>query len=199
MTEVSSRERAEYARLLQQRRANNSQEPVANRFPWQGELAIRELLEAARAEQRSGRPAEIFILTGSAPDRVYETDEPAVWQQIVAEGGIIKILVWGSNPRRCGSVLRCLVDSRPSVEMRFSGTDVLSGQLPHFVLVDKQAYRLEAAHPQFPENTVFTETWPEIPARICFNDPDGGTQLANYFQDLWNLSRPIPREKQSAP
>ena len=125
---------------------------------------------------------------------MYGTDDPSVWKQIVAEGGKIQILVWGSNPLRCGKILRSLVESYPSVEMRYSGTDNLSGRLPHFVLVDEQAYRLEAAHPAFPETTVFSETSPEIPARICFNDPDGATQLRKSFESLWKLSRAIPHE-----
>ena len=193
MAAVSEKAKAGYRELLQLRRKGKSAEPIPNRYPWHGEMAIRELLEFARSAQQQGHPADIRILTGSAPDRVYGCEDRSVWDQFAKAGGRIRIIVWGDNPGKCGGVLRALYETNESVEFRLSGTNELAGQLMHFVVVGNSAYRLEAPHTPFPDDTIFQDFSPEIPARICFNDPIGGEAMVRCFDSMWGLSRPLNR------
>ena len=188
---VDEKAKLAYREHLQRCRKEKSSEPIPNRFPWHGDLAIRELLTLATDEQEGGRPLEVRILTGSAPDRVYGSDDPGIWHNYINAGGRINILLWGDNPAKCRGVLRSLYNAGQPIELKFSGTNQLAGRINHFIVVGDRAYRLEAPHEPFPDDVIFSDCSPEMPARICFNDTVGGAQLVKFFDALWNFGHSV--------
>jgi len=190
---VSEKEKAEYAQLLETRSEMTNPPPTANRYPWQGELAIRQLLANGRAKLKAGeKDVEVCILTGSTPDRVYGSEAPDVWKEFLDAGGHIRVLAWTKDERRCGGVLKDLSQSNnQEVEFRISGTDELAGRIMHFVLVGAEDYRLEASHRPFDKSVEFTDIFPEVPARICFKNAEDAGFLKERFDNFWKYCHPL--------
>ena len=109
----------------------------------------------------------------------------------MAIGGQIRILAWTDtleSPRKKEvKTLLCLAEAggNNAVVTRVSGTREHGEKLSHFLLVGTKAYRYEAPHKYFSDEDV-DDFSPEIPARICFNDPVTATRLSEFFDELWN-------------
>ena len=186
MPEVNEEIRKQYQDRLRFCREKQSPTPIANRYPWQGELAICELVKLALSKQKKGEDAPVRILTGSAPDHVYGRKSRDLWKEFLDAGGKVLVLVWGDSLEGCGGVLREFAAEQEGVVFRLSGTRDKAESVMHCLAVGKSAYRLEAAHKPFEEDTEITDYSPEVPARICFGDADGAEQLVNNFDELWN-------------
>ncbi len=180
----------EYRNLLYQFRTSEKREPIANRHPYHGQIAVSQLLELGIEKQRklkSGSPpTEVLIVTGSAPDHVYCPEDSGSFPRFLEAGGRIRMIIW-TETFRCGERFQSLADKfKSQVECRLSQTDEYAGEITHFLLVGSQAYRVESPHEPF-YDIAFDDFTPEINATICFNDGDGGASLRQYFEQLWEL------------
>jgi hypothetical protein len=76
------------------------------------------------------------------------------------------------------------------VTFKLSGTTAGSDRLGHFLVVGKDAYRIEQPHPDL-TGTEITDFSPEVLATICFNDSDRAGSLADLFDSLWEVCHPV--------
>lgn len=172
-----------YKETVQRARKQKSSMAIANRYPWHGQIAMRELLKLATsscAARAADDPCTVRLLTGSFPVAVYGR-LLSDFEEFVSAGGRLKVFAWHEQ-LHLGSFA-----SLDQVESRHSGTSESGDKLNHFMLIDDFAYRYEAPHGPF-QSSEFNELSPPVPARICFNDPTGGAQLLNFFNDLWNAT-----------
>ena len=173
------------------KRLENAEEKgkaIGNRYPWQTRLAVEVLLKKAAREQ-----LPIRILCGGIPQDFYDEDVTALLQACLKAGCEIKIAVWHDSTSAISPKIRQLSQKYPGqFKLLWSGVkgDVAK-HLLHFLLVGDRAYRQEAVHEDFVDQT-FNDFSPEIPARIHFNDPDGLKQQLGLFEDVWSVCEPLP-------
>jgi hypothetical protein len=182
---VTAQDREEYRRRLRNARENGKSEPLPNLRPWQCKMAVEELVMLAKTLQadarKTGTSVCIRILTGVCPGHVYGN---ADFRTFLSDGGEIKILVWNENSS-VSNPLKILSDIYPKqVHFVYARQPIQSAPINHFLVVGKNAYRLEAIHEK---STIFTDMEPTIPARINFNDPEGAARLVDGFDSLWSL------------
>ncbi|QDU52457.1 hypothetical protein [Gimesia panareensis] len=190
MSKISKEAKSQYKAILVSARKRKDDFPIPNRHPWHCKLAVTELLNHAQERQeelKEGEPVTIRLLTGSLTNHVYDDELKNGLQKFLESGGKVNIIIWGKfladtvdNP------LIKFQNNYENLKIRFSQTTEGGVQLNHFFLVDDDAYRFEAPHPYYPPEE-FTDTHPEISARIVFNDKDSGTQLKIFFDDLWRV------------
>lgn len=188
--------RSQYKAALRTYREEARRDPIANRFPWHGELAVTELLDFARQKQaelllinakKRPAPVQVRLITGTSPDRVYGLLASRAFDAFLDVGGCVRVLIWNDKPECCGGELQKKVEKyKDRLSIRLSKTMEFSEQIRHFLVVDKVAYRLESPHAPFDTAAAFDDFSPEIPARICFNDPAGAARLVEYFDSLWS-------------
>ena len=176
---LTSGEKIAFRAILEGAAANPNLCVIANRFPWQARLATEKLLELAQAQK-----LPIRILSGRCHEGFYTTDFANRLQACKNNGCNIRVLVW-QNSANCISPALVKLAEAGTIELRVSGTDQFESTVPHFFLVGENAFRQEAGHPPFTETTVFTDTEPQVPARIDFNDPQTGKVLSTLFEQLW--------------
>ncbi len=190
---ISEKTKEDYKKLLETFCNKKSRDPIPNRCPWQARLAILTLLESAYEKQKAKAVADddvtVRILTSTLPEYIYGGEAADLVEKFRDRGGRLKLVVWNTDcPDIFSSKQMKSLYGDPS-SYRLSGTKELSGDINHILLVDDDAYRLEAPH-QSHEGTEFTETEPQIPARICFRDKEQGEELVKFFDQVWNFSRP---------
>jgi len=174
----------DYLQLLETAAANSSSETIGNRFPWQTKLSTQILLKVA-----ADNGLDVRILSGGPKDFFWDTDRVKGLEKCLEKGCQVRVLVWYRDEAAVGSRLPKIAKKQPKLQIRWSGKD-LFGPLPHFLLVDENAYRVEAIHGDL-TGEEFTEVSPEIPARICFNDPVGGKKQRQFFDNLWDQCRDV--------
>jgi hypothetical protein len=180
----------QYADVLAFAREVKSPEAVGNLYPWHSELAVIELMRHAIQLQKdrknsNAEPATVSLLTGACPDHVYGRDAYDKFADFVRLGGKLKIVAWAEKLR--GSVPRLMSlrrDYRDNVDIRLSRVDEPEYGIPHFLLVERSAYRFEPPHESCSGQEV-SDFEPEVPARICFNDSESGQQLGDFFNDIF--------------
>jgi len=189
MAKVSHEVRKEYKRILHRSRVDKSESFVGNRYPWQCQAAVHELLSFGidrQSKRAANEPVEILILTGSLPDYVFGVDHSCTeFEDFLNAGGRVRVLVWAKEIQPGARKLIEHNKHLSALQVRVSGTDNRGESLSHFLVVDKTAYRLERPHPKVPPQA-FDDFTPEIPAKITFNDPTFATELATFFDDIWN-------------
>lgn len=188
---ASKKMRDEYRNLLRNYRLEENKSPVANRHPYHAQIAVSELMELAISKlttsSRRSSSNEALIITGSAPDRVFFPETADSFDRFFKAGGRVRLVVW-NDTFKCGDRLRALFDKHVGqVEWRVSQTQDFASEVAHFLLVCDQAYRLESPHEPFINVPFDNDFTPEIPAKICFNDPEGGASLRSYFEEVWEL------------
>jgi hypothetical protein len=181
--------KADYTKILKSARARRSSDPIPNLYPWHCELAVRELiefgLELHRTKSINGGFATIRILTGSCPNHVYGRDATKLFDEFANSGGHIRALVWSESIDAERNAMCQLAKKYPkTVEVRVSRISDNADKIFHFFEVDGEAYRLEAPHKPVSAHE-FSDIYPEIPARICFNDPKTGSMLRAMFDKIW--------------
>ncbi len=185
---VSDETKAQYEQLLESYRNSKSSDPIPNRVPWQARLAVHALIKGAVEEQNavaegSGEPVTVRILTSSLPAYVFDVDTIKSLKAFHDAGGKVQVLVWNDElPEIEDPFWESLEDDRSS--FRLSGTTEYGESLNHLCIVGNKAYRLEAPHKHY-SATDFSECFPDVPARICFNDPQGAGQTIDFFDQLW--------------
>lgn len=187
---VSETVRREYEEILERCRVNKSESGIANLYPWHCKAAIGKLLDEAIGRQngmngiKDGGQTNVRILTSHCPDHVF--GKQGVFPKLsifLNAGGRLKILVWNkSDAEGIGGDIFSL--QNPHATIRFSQTTLLAKEIQHFLVVDNNAYRLEQGHDPV-EGQKFNDFYPEIKARICFNDPLQGEALVKFFDTLW--------------
>lgn len=191
---ISEKTKEDYKKLLETFCNKKSRDPIPNRYPWQAQLAIRTLLESAckkqaRVKMDGGENVTVRILTSTLPEYIYGGEAAGFVKKFREDGGDLKVVVWNTNsPDMLSSEPMRSLYGDPS-GYRLSRTKELGESINHILLVDDDAYRLEAPHP-FHEGAKFTETAPQVPARICFRDKEQGKQLADFFDQVWKFSHP---------
>ncbi len=184
----------QYKQILQFARAKQSSEPVSNLYPWHCELAVTELMRHANSlqeRQSTGSSSTVRILTGTCPEHVYGNGAYEEFRTFLEKGGILKVLAWSATPSKRTSKLAMLCDQfKSNAELRVSKTVEKANEIPHFLLVGEAAYRFEAPHEFVPAES-FSDFYPEVPARICFNDPSSGSELKRFFDDIWGKCHPV--------
>lgn len=178
----------EYRNKLAELRLTRSHQSITNRFPRQGRYAFQELAQLA-CELQSQQPTVIRILTGSLPWNIYGPPVADRIAEFLKAGGEVRILVWNEESITTVQNLRILQSVGEKLSYRISGTSENGDKLSHMFLVSKEAYRLEVPHANDSE-TVFTDTFPLVPAIINFNDKSGGQSLCQHFDILWNACAP---------
>jgi hypothetical protein len=181
-----------YRELLQSYRIDESKDPIANRRPWHCKIAVEELVEfgiskarEARKNQLPERP-RIRLLTSVCPNHIYGSHGFLErLEEFFDAGGTVQVLVYSDSFDTRGSALFAITKEQAGIQFRCSRTSFKSEQLKHFMTVGDQAYRVEASHPPH-KSSDFTDLSPEIPARICFNDPEGTSNLKGFFDALWD-------------
>lgn len=187
-------EEVRYQNLLQELRLQRDTESITNRYPWQSRLAFEQLLLMAIELRKQfgdqvGDRGVVRILSGSFPWRVYGPSIGKTFTEFLQLGGEVQVLIWSdilTDNRKLLSTYEALANGCGKFQYRLSGTSENGDKLSHMFLVGSSAYRLEAPHKVFGGNEV-SEIAPTVPARICFNDPEGGSQLVEYFKTLWNI------------
>jgi hypothetical protein len=155
---------------------------VANRYPWQAKMAVEKLLDFASEKRLS-----IRIVSGRAPEGFYNDGCCALLEKCKKSGCSIRVLIWQKEPDGISSSLMKLADAG-ILSLRISGTDDNASIIPHFLLVGDRAFRQEAGHPPFTNSTTFTDTEPQVPARIDFDDSSTGKVLMEFFDKLWGAA-----------
>lgn len=184
MKVIGTKEPAEYDRMLRDAREQRQQVQIANRFPWQTRLATRHLLEAAKERIES-----IRILAGTGGPNFFTEEMISLLRNCADAGCAIRMLVWQPDLNTVASGIKELY-TEGKLRLLPSGTKKFGATIPHFLLVGEDAYRQEAGHEEFDPAKPFTETEPEIPARISFNDPENALRLVGMFESLWNAVDP---------
>ncbi|QDT57296.1 hypothetical protein Pan44_53640 [Caulifigura coniformis] len=174
-----------YHRALRSLRESGDSDSVICRFPWQTKVAFQELLQLAIDTQKRSRGVVVRVLTGSFCSEVYGPPVAEKFEQFLAAGGDVRIIVWNDSYAKSEWLIRSL-ERQGKLECRISGTTENGEKLSHLFVVGKDAYRLESPHPAYRELKV-TDSEPEILSRICFSDSKGAAILAKYFDDLWRL------------
>jgi hypothetical protein len=152
---------------------------VSNRYPWQAKLAVEKLLSLA-----AERKLPVRIVSGRGPEGFYNDGCCTLLAACKKSGCDVRVLIWQKDSDGISPALTRLADNG-LISLRISGTDDDAGEIPHFILVGDRAFRQEAGHPPFTENTVLTETEPQVPARIDFDDSTTGKVLLDFFDKLW--------------
>ncbi len=191
---VSEKTKEDYKKLLETSCDKKSRDPIANRYPWQTRLATCQLLESAIEKQKAKADGEeavtVRMLISTLPKYVYGGETADLVKKFREDGGTLKLVVWNTDcPDTLSSEPMRSLYGYPSA-CKLSGTSELGESLNHFLLVDNDAYRLEAPHESH-EGKEFTETSPPVPARICFSDKERGKLLFDLFEQVWELSRPV--------
>jgi hypothetical protein len=177
---LTSDDRATYRAILEGVAAIPGLGVIANRFPWQSRMAIEKLLDFALQHK-----LRVSILSGGGPEGFYDESLAKKLRECKSAGcQPIRILIWQKDTADISPALMGLSEAG-AIDLRISGTDEFADRIPHFVLVGDQAFRQEAAHRRFAKETVFTETDPQIPARIDFHDKETGERLQKTFDRLW--------------
>jgi hypothetical protein len=180
MANVSDEAKEQYRKMLSEYRLQRLQDPIANCYPWQTRLATLELLEMAKRDS-----SEVRILTGTATEDFYCNEVTNRLEECLVEDCVVKVMVWNESERLAGRTLRNLHDRHPGLfQLEYAGTRNRGAEIPHFLLVDESAYRVEHPHEYF-ENVKMSDTSPETKARICFNDVASGKVLKHFFDQLW--------------
>ena len=191
---ISEKTKEDYKKLLETSRDKKSRDPIPNRYPWQTRLATCALLESACKKQAEAKAYEgenvtVRILNSTLPEYIYGGKAADFVKKFREDGGILKLVVWNTSiPDTLSSEPMKSHYGDPSA-CRLSRTTELGDSINHFLLVDDDAYRLEAPHPSH-DNIEFTETAPQVPARICFRNKEQGKQLVKFFDQLWQFSQP---------
>jgi hypothetical protein len=152
---------------------------ISNRFPWQARMAVEKLLIFAKEQK-----LPIRIISGRGPEGFYNDGCCDLLASCKKAGCNIRIVVWQKDSNAISPSLLKLADEG-TVSLHISGTDDRAEEIPHFLLVGDKAFRQEAGHKPFTSDTVFTETEPQVPARIDFGDPITGKVLLESFDKLW--------------
>lgn len=184
---LGSNDPQEFEAILQGARAAVTGAWIANRRPWQVRMAHRELLGYAEDKH-----LPIRFLCGTGSDQFFTPEVIQKLRDCALNGPCdIRILIWNDDVNR---IAKGLVDfaREELAELRISRTTALAEQIPHTLLVGKNAYRKESLHEQWPANRVFTEDDPEIPAVICFNGPAEAALLSKRFEALWGWGHVRP-------
>ncbi len=191
---VSQKAKDDYESVLIRARTHHSPEAVTNLYPWHAERAVVQLMKHANDNSQATSARTVRLISGSCPNFVYGGEAYDEFEKFAENGGTVKILVWGrSNSEERSRLTRLQEEFPQNVELRKSDSDELVGEIPHFLLVDNDAYRFEVPHPPHTAATGFEALDPPVPARICFNDSDYGARLLSLFNGLWTrLEVPIP-------
>ena len=177
---LSSGDKGTFRAILEGAAARPEFGVISNRFPWQAKMASVKLLGVAEVKK-----LPIRMLSGRCPEGFYTKD---FCDKLVAckEAGVslIRVMVWQKDAIGISPELLTLASSG-TIELKVSGTDDGAASVPHFLLVGNNAFRQEAGHTPFTAQTIITDTDPQVPARIDFDDPVTGGKLCKFFDDLW--------------
>lgn len=150
-------------------------------------MAVTELMsDAINLQKRSDdTPVTIVrILTGTCNDHIYGNDAAvSKFKKFLKIGGEIRVLVW-TESIDWDCQLATLSNENERLQIRESGTVARGDELNHFFVVDTKSYRFEQPHAPVPAGK-FEDFSPEIPASICFHDPETAKQLVKFFDDIW--------------
>lgn len=176
-----------YRQKMEMAAREDSSQLLGNRFPWQTRIAVEQLLKKAAETNQ-----DVCLLSGSAPEGFFNEQIIGLLNKCLASGCRIKIVAWSETEDVIAPALKTWARENrlKNVELRFSGTKKLEDRIPHFLLVGDKAYRQESPHASF-QDVSFTESTPQIPARICFNDPETGASLKSLFEDAWGVSSEV--------
>ena len=152
---------------------------VSNRYPWQSKMAFEKLLCVAKETK-----ADIRLLSGGGSESFYDDCFSKQLHACKDAGCKIQILIWQKSPDFVSKELAKLANTG-TIQLRVSGTDDYADKIPHFLLVGDSAFRQEALHKPFDRDIKFSETEPQVPARIDFKDPVTGKTLLDMFSQLW--------------
>jgi len=184
--QVQEEEKERYREVLRESWKKPSQNVIPNLYPWHSREATKQLFEYATSGRRLGTHGKIVrILTGSLPDYVYDDVMYDKIRKYVETDGQVRILVWNTTMDDVGGGdLHDLCSGTKRLSICLSGTKDLSDELPHFVVVDDSAFRLENPHESVSQSDV-SETSPRTPAMICFDNTGTGSKLSKMFDSLW--------------
>ena len=199
---------AEYRRIL--RNARNSTEPtvVANEKPFHCRVAFEELTSEAtsRQEPRIGgglplrEPVTIRIISHGVNNYFLKGTWKSVLNNFLRVGGKVKFLLLspvtadgGVRINRNVRDFYVLLSQFPEqVEVKLAKDikkDDVSKQL---FLVENDCYRVEVEH-EPNVNQTFSDTSPDVPASIYFNDRNYGELLSMGFEALFSRTSSNPR------
>ncbi len=173
----------EYQRILKRARKKSDKRPIANRYPWQSRLAIRNLFEYAAENKHP-----ICMLTGTGGDHHFIPEVIRSLKMALEEGCECRILVWQEDDAKTSQKLLNLRSEFNNLKIRFSGTSELGDELAHFQVSGNDAYRVEAAHSEIKDPDCVSDYEPSFPARIHFSDERGARRLINFFESLWSIA-----------
>ena len=124
---------------------------VSTIFPWQTRCAISELLELAVEQTRHahGKDIAIRLLTGTASQFIYNDTVVRQLENALHVGCEVRVIIWNDVAHTAESSLwlRPLQTRYPNLVVKSSETREHGEEIPHFLIVGVQAYRMEVAHP----------------------------------------------------
>lgn len=179
-----------YGEVLAEARVSRSEEAYANKYPGHAKIANFQLFELAASLQKNGKDTPVKIVTGSLPDHVFKPSSDGPVDAFLKAGGRIQVLIWCSPIENCGTCLReKATEFKSQITFRAVEDSGEANEIPHFLLVGEEAYRIERPHSPF--KGPITDTTPEVAARICFNDPVFGKNLSGFFNAIWDMATPV--------
>ncbi len=186
MAILGSTDRKEYQDILRQACENRTTDKIANRYPWQTRCCHRELLGLAERDRLNVR-----FCCGTGSEKFFNDEMITLLQRCADAKCKIEMVIWNSDTSQIAPGLLDLA-RKGAVTLVYSGTREMGEEIPHFLLVGDNAYRVEAPHPYFGPDQLFTDVSPEIPAKICFNDRQQIPELNRLFKDMMSHSKPVP-------
>jgi hypothetical protein len=174
-----------FQKALSDARLTNSKSTITNRSPWQTKMATLQLLEYALTTRAAGESVDICILSGTATEGFYCANGVAgKLEECVKVGCSVRVLVWNDESHPAGTTLASLSRAYSNFKLALSKTREQGEEMPHFLVINGRAFRLEHSH-KYLDGVEFTDTTPETKANICFNDIVIGSNLADFFNSMW--------------
>jgi len=170
---------------------------IANLYPWHCRESVSALVRFAFMRQNSNpKNVSVRILVHTFLDNVFGEETVTDFQNYLIHSGSIKILFaqppvanYGGTFNELKSVSENLARERGRQSgLQVQTTPLIDRPFPQFILVGEAAYRVEATHDPIYDPSEFKARSPELPARLCFNDPRGGRQLMASFDLLWRVA-----------
>ena len=149
---------------------------IPNRTLHSAVFVIRELLNYARSS--------IDIVTGELPNMIFDNFSDIL--EAKAKRGVrSRLLVWDEQPVEENCHALSAAKRVPEIEVKFKGDRIGGADLPHFLVCDNRAYRIETPHDYDRFSPSANEEDMAVQAEVCFNDPDVANQLRTIFAKVW--------------
>ena len=178
--------RQRYQTQLRRHRKARSSSPLPNGNPWNFREAARELIEEA-VDRSKKKAVSVRVIAESLTPYIFTDRILEHLGEVMSNSGKVQLIVWNTHCDHLNELVTRFFfgDDAGAFDVRISRTDKFRHIVRDLILIDNNAYRLEAIRPRN-DTQAISDFSPEMRARICFNDPEGGTRIRRYFDLIHN-------------